>query len=157
MNLLRANSWKISDQDIKIGLLNVVKNTNLKGRWQTLSQNPKIVCDTGHNEAGISFVIKQISQQTFENLHIVLGFVKDKDVECVLDLFPKKATYYFCKPNIPRGLDVEILTKIARSKGLKGDAFSSVENAVTEAKKKAQPNDFIFIGGSTFVVAEIVT
>lgn len=156
LDFLRNNSWKISDEDIKSGLLNVVKNTNLKGRWQSLGENPKIICDTGHNEAGISYVVKQIAQQTFKKLHMVIGFVKDKDVEQVLDLLPKEAIYYFCKPNIPRGLEVSVLKEMARRKGLIGRDFASVEEALATAKKQAETSDFIFIGGSTFVVAEIV-
>lgn len=156
LNYLRNNSWKISEENIEKGLLNVVKNTKLKGRWQTISENPKIVCDTGHNIAGISYVIEQISKQDFKNLHLVLGFVKDKDVDAVLSLFPKNAFYYFCKPNIPRGLDAEIVKEIAQQKGLNGNVFGSVEEALESAKQNAQSSDFIFVGGSTFVVAEIV-
>lgn len=156
LDFLRNDFWEISEEDIKLGLENVVKNTSLKGRWQTLSENPTVVCDTGHNEAGISYVIKQIAQQKFDSLHIVLGFVKEKDVERVLDLFPKNAQYYFCKPNIPRGLDVAVLKEIASDKGLTGEAFNSVNEALLAAKKQALPSDFIFVGGSTFVVAEVV-
>ncbi|MFK8271742.1 bifunctional folylpolyglutamate synthase/dihydrofolate synthase [Capnocytophaga stomatis] len=156
LDFLRNDFWEISDDDIKAGLLNVVKNTGLKGRWQTLCEKPKIVCDTGHNEAGLSYVIKQISQQSFEKLHIVLGFAKDKDVEAALDMFPKDATYYFCKPNIPRGLDVHILTEIATKKGINGKAYDSVKQALETAKENANSKDFIFVGGSTFIVAEIV-
>ncbi|GET49677.1 tetrahydrofolate synthase [Capnocytophaga felis] len=156
LDFLRNDFWEISDDDIKIGLLNVVKNTNLKGRWQTLCEKPKIVCDTGHNEAGLSYVIKQISQQSFDKLHIVLGFAKDKDVEAALAMFPKDAKYYFCKPNIPRGLDTHILTEIAIKKGINGKAYNSVKQALEAAKENANSEDFIFVGGSTFVVAEIV-
>ncbi len=156
LDFLRNGFWEISDEDIKLGLENVAKNTSLKGRWQTLSENPKVVCDTGHNEAGISYVIKQITQQKFDNLHIVLGFVREKDVERVLELFPKNAHYYFCKPNIPRGLDVDILKEVATKKGLIGQAYDSVNNALRAAKEQALPSDFIFVGGSTFVVAEVV-
>ncbi|MDO4229292.1 MAG: folylpolyglutamate synthase/dihydrofolate synthase family protein [Capnocytophaga sp.] len=155
-DFLRNDFWEISDEDIALGLLNVIKNTGLKGRWQTLSENPKIVCDTGHNQAGLSYVMKQIAQQKFTKLHIVLGFVKEKDVEHVLDLFPKEACYYFCKPNIPRGLDVHILHNIASKKGLVGESYNSVNQALTAAKHQAQTSDFIFVGGSTFVVAEVV-
>lgn len=156
LDFLRNDFWEISDEDIASGLLNVVKNTGLKGRWQTLGENPKIVCDTGHNEAGLSYVMKQITEQTFTKLHIVLGFVKEKDVEHVLDLFPKEAQYYFCKPNIPRGLDVHTLQKIASAKGLSGNSYNSVREALDAAKLQALPSDFIFVGGSTFVVAEVV-
>ena len=156
LDFLRNDFWEISEEDIQLGLLNVVKNTELKGRWQTLSKNPTIVCDTGHNEAGISYVVEQILQQKFTDLHIVLGFVKEKDVEHVLDLFPKNAHYYFCKPNIPRGLEVGKLFEIASKKNLIGQAYESVEKALNAAKENANPTDFIFVGGSTFVVAEVV-
>ena len=156
LDFLRNDFWEISEEDIQLGLLNVVKNTGLKGRWQTLSKNPTIVCDTRHNEAGISYVVEQILQQKFTDLHIVLGFVKEKDVEHVLDLFPKNAHYYFCKPNIPRGLEVGKLFEIASKKNLIGQAYESVEKALNAAKENANPTDFIFIGGSTFVVAEVV-
>lgn len=156
LDFLRNHFWDISEENIAIGLKSVVKNTNLKGRWQTLGENPKIICDTGHNEAGLSYVLDQIAKQTYKNLHIVLGFVKEKDVETVLKMFPKTAHYYFCKPNIPRGLDVHLLKELANKNNLKGDTYSSVELALTFAKKNATPEDFIFVGGSTFVVAEVV-
>lgn len=156
LDFLRNHFWDISEENIAIGLKRVVKNTNLKGRWQTLGENPKIICDTGHNEAGLSYVLDQIAKQTYKNLHIVLGFVKEKDVETVLKMFPKTAHYYFCKPNIPRGLDVHLLKELANKNNLKGDTYSSVELALTFAKKNATPEDFIFVGGSTFVVAEVV-
>lgn len=156
LDFLRNHFWDISEENIAIGLKSVVKNTNLKGRWQTLGENPKIICDTGHNEAGLSYVLDQIAKETYKNLHIVLGFVKEKDVETVLKMFPKTAHYYFCKPNIPRGLDVHLLKELANKNNLKGDTYSSVELALTFAKKNAIPEDFIFVGGSTFVVAEVV-
>ena len=154
-DFLKHQGWDISDENLKNGLLNVVKNTHLKGRWQTLSTHPTVVCDTGHNIGGLTYVMEQLKKQTYTQLHIVIGFVKEKDVKGVLDLFPKEAHYYFCSPNIKRGLAVEILKEIATAKGLKGEAYSSVQEAVSAAKAKAQPTDFIFIGGSTFVVSEL--
>ena len=154
-NFLKHQGWDISDENLKNGLLNVVKNTHLKGRWQTLSTNPTVVCDTGHNIGGLTYVMEQLKKQTYTQLHIVIGFVKEKDVKGVLELFPKEAHYYFCSPNIKRGLAVEILKEIATAKGLKGEAYSSVQEAVSAAKAKALPTDFIFIGGSTFVVSEL--
>ena len=154
-DFLKHQGWDISDENLKNGLLNVVKNTHLKGRWQTLSTHPTVVCDTGHNIGGLTYVMEQLKKQTYTQLHIVIGFVKEKDVKGVLDLFPKEAHYYFCSPNIKRGLAVEILKEIATTKGLRGEAYSSVQEAVSAAKAKAQPTDFIFIGGSTFVVSEL--
>lgn len=154
-DFLKHQGWDISDENLKNGLLNVVKNTHLKGRWQILSTHPTVVCDTGHNIGGLTYVMEQLKKQTYTQLHIVIGFVKEKDVKGVLELFPKEAHYYFCSPNIKRGLAVETLKEIATAKGLKGEAYSSVQEAVSAAKAKAQPTDFIFIGGSTFVVSEL--
>ena len=154
-DFLKHQGWDISDENLKNGLLNVVKNTHLKGRWQTLSTHPTVVCDTGHNIGGLTYVMEQLKKQTYTQLHIVIGFVKEKDVKGVLELFPKEAHYYFCSPNIKRGLAVETLKEIATDKGLKGEAYPSVQEAVSAAKAKAQPTDFIFIGGSTFVVSEL--
>lgn len=154
-DFLKHQGWDISDENLKNGLLNVVKNTHLKGRWQTLSTHPTVVCDTGHNIGGLTYVMEQLKKQAYTQLHIVIGFVKEKDVKGVLELFPKEAYYYFCSPNIKRGLAVETLKEIATAKGLKGEAYSSVQEAVSAAKAKALPTDFIFIGGSTFVVSEL--
>lgn len=155
LDFLQLFHWEITSENIENGLLNVVKNTNLKGRWQKLGEHPTIICDTAHNESGLLYVTQQIQKQTFEKLHIVLGFVKEKDVNSTLELFPKDATYYFCRPNIPRGLDALTLQTIANAKGLQGEVYNSVTDAIQSAKKRAKQNDFIFIGGSTFVVAEI--
>ena len=156
IELLIHQGWDITSENIAQGLLHVVRNTNLKGRWQTLSSYPTIVCDTGHNVGGLTYVMEQLKKQTYTNLHIVVGFVKEKDVNSVLELFPKEATYYFCSPAIARGLNVDTLKKIATAKGLQGDAYSSVAEALNAAKAQALPTDFIFVGGSTFVVAEVL-
>ena len=146
----------VSEEAIKKGFLNVIKNTNLQGRWQQLGENPKIICDTAHNTHGLSIVLNQLKKEKFDQLHIVLGVVNDKNLEEILPLFPKKAKYYFCKPNIPRGLEAEILAARAKDFGLKGKICYSVSNAYANATKKATSNDFIYVGGSTFVVAEIL-
>ena len=156
IELLIHQGWDITSENIAQGLLHVVRNTNLKGRWQTLSSYPTIVCDTGHNVGGLTYVMEQLKKQTYTNLHIVVGFVKEKDVNSVLELFPKEATYYFCSPAIARGLNVDTLKEIATAKGLQGDAYSSVAEALNAAKAQALPTDFIFVGGSTFVVAEVL-
>lgn len=147
--------FKISEEDIKSGLLKVTKNTGLEGRWQQLGEFPKIICDTAHNKNGLEIVIKQIQKEKYDALHIVLGVVNDKDLEEILPLFPKGAIYYFCKPNIPRGLETSILQKKAIEYHLSGNSFASVTDAYAQAKKNATKNDFIYIGGSTFVVAEL--
>ena len=146
----------ISDNDIKKGFLNVVKNTNIQGRWQQLGENPKVICDTAHNAHGLSIVLSQLKKEQFEQLHIVLGVVNDKDLEEILPLFPKNAVYYFCKPNIPRGLEASILSAKAAEFNLVGEIYNSVSNAYQKAMKNASPKDLIYIGGSTFVVSEIL-
>lgn len=156
LDFLRHRGWDISSETIAKGLQNVVKNTQLKGRWQLLGECPKIICDTAHNEAGISLVMQQIADEKYRQLRVVLGFVKEKDVETVLDFFPKNAIYYFCKPAIPRGLDAELLHAIASRKGLSGKVYASVNEAFGAAKSESSPDDFIYVGGSTFVVAEVV-
>ena len=154
--LLIHQGWDITPENIAQGLLHVVHNTNLKGRWQNLGSYPTIVCDTGHNVGGLTYVMEQLKKQTYTHLHIVVGFVKEKDVNSVLELFPKEATYYFCSPAIARGLNVDTLKEIATTKGLQGERYSSVAEALNAAKAQALPTDFIFVGGSTFVVAEVV-
>ena len=148
--------FMISDSNIKSGLLNVVKNTGLEGRWQQLGESPKIICDTAHNKNGLEIVMKQIQKEKFDTLRIVLGVVNDKDLDEVLPLFPTDAIYYFCKPNIPRGLDTSILQEKAATFGLKGEVYNSVSESYKKALQNATKSDFIYIGGSTFVVAEIL-
>src|SRR5690606_34907861 len=146
----------ISDENIKNGFQNVVKNTGLLGRWQILQENPKIICDSAHNKHGLDIVLSEIQKEKFKQLHIVFGAVNDKDLDSVLPLFPKNATYYFCKPDVPRGLETDILQQKAKEFFLFGQSYPSVKNALENAKKNASPNDLVFVGGSTFVVAEVV-
>ena len=153
---LQLKGYTISQENIKKGFLNVVKNTGLLGRWQILNENPRVVCDTGHNKEGLTYVMKQISNEVFESLHIVFGVVNDKDLNAIIDLLPKHATYYFCKPDIPRGLDAHELKNFFNMRGFYGCAYNSVSEAYKSAYSVAKQNDFIFIGGSTFVVAEII-
>lgn len=153
--LNKEKEFRITPENIKSGLLHVVKNTGLQGRWQQLGNSPKIICDTAHNKDGLEIVLNQIQKETFDTLHIVLGVVNDKDLDEILPLFPKKAIYYFCKPDIPRGLDVSVLSEKAKKHGLNGYSYSSVTEAYNSAKNIATKNDFIYIGGSTFVVAEL--
>jgi len=146
----------ISDESIINGFNHVVLNTNLMGRWQVIQDNPKIICDTAHNVAGLQEVLKQLLSEIFKQLHIVLGVVNDKDLKTILPLFPKEAIYYFCKPNIPRGLDEKKLKEKAIQFGLKGMTYLSVQSALNAAKQNAKAEDLVFVGGSTFVVAEVV-
>ena len=150
------SQFNIEENHIKLGLKNVVQNSGLLGRWQILKQKPFTVCDTAHNSHGLKIVLNQIQKHQFETLHVVLGVVNDKDLDSILPLFPKNANYYFCKPNVPRGLEPQILQKKATEFGLSGEVFNSVSEAYEEAINLAKDSDFIYIGGSTFVVAEIV-
>ncbi len=154
--LQSQNEFIISEKNIQNGLMNVINNTGLQGRWQKLQDNPLVVCDTAHNKHGLEIVLKQIQKQQFDQLHFVLGVVNDKDLDSILGLFPKKAKYYFCKPNIPRGLDAEILQKKCLEFGLIGGLNNSVAAAYANAIQSANLDDMIYIGGSTFVVAEIL-
>ena len=148
--------FPISDQSISIGIQKVSSNMGFMGRWQLLQDKPLIICDTGHNVDGIGHVVKQLASMDYENLHLVWGMVNDKELDAVLSLLPKKATYYFCKANIPRAMDAHELREQALSFNLTGNAFPTVNDALSAAKKAASPNDLVFIGGSTFVVAEIL-
>ncbi len=148
--------FTISEDHLKNGFLNVVKNTGLLGRWQQIHSHPKVICDTAHNSHGLKIVLQQIQKESFEDLHFVLGVVNDKDLNDILPLFPKNATYYFCKPNIFRGLDAFLLQQKALEHGLNGEVYHSVSEAYQTALKKSTKDDFIYVGGSTFVVAEIV-
>ncbi|MFH7004391.1 bifunctional folylpolyglutamate synthase/dihydrofolate synthase [Flavobacterium bizetiae] len=149
------NEFTVSDENLKSGLLKVVKNTGLQGRWQQLGENPKIICDTAHNKHGLAVVMNQIQKETFDNLHIVLGVVNDKDLDSILPLFPKNVQYYFCRPDSSRGLATEILKEAAKKYDLLGEKYDSVAEAFAAAKQNATENDFIYVGGSTFVVAEL--
>lgn len=152
----KIKDYKISVKNIKEGLSNVTKNTNLIGRWQILQANPKVICDTAHNTEGLSIVLNQLKKEEYNSLHIVLGVVSDKKLNEVLPLFPKKARYYFCRPNIPRGMKVEELVEVSKEFGLNGKEYNSVNQAYNDAKKNSTKNDLIYVGGSTFVVAEIL-
>lgn len=154
--LQELQGFEVREEHIVDGLLNVAQNTGLMGRWQIMRIEPKVVCDTAHNSEGLALVLQQVAQQDYDRLHIVLGFVKDKNLDAILPLFPKNAEYYFCRPDIPRGLDVEVLQQKAKAFGLKGKCYTSIANAYRSALQIADVTDFIFIGGSTFTVAEVV-
>lgn len=154
--LNKQTEFEITPQNMQDGLLHVVKNTGLQGRWQQIHTAPKVICDTAHNKNGLEIVLKQIQKEKFDTLHIVLGVVNDKDLEEILPLFPKNAKYYFCKPNIPRGLDASILQQKAALFALQGEVYNSVSEAYQRVLQNAVEADFVYIGGSTFVVAEIL-
>jgi len=153
---LQKKSYQISKKNISDGIRKVIVQTGLLGRWQILNKAPIVIADTGHNEAGIKLVLEQLGQIPHQNFHFVLGLVNDKDASSILGLLPKEASYYFCEAKIPRALNKLELKNMAFDFGLIGDTFVSVKAALNSAKRKAQKNDLIFVGGSTFVVAEIV-
>lgn len=150
--------YEITDDILLKGIENVKTNTGLRGRWEIISNKPLIVCDTAHNKAGITEIVTQLKSLKKEKIHFILGVVNDKDLESILKLLPKEeAIYYYCKANIPRGLDSSILAVKAKNFGLKGSVFNSVKEAAKKAIENASENDVVFIGGSTFVVADFLS
>jgi len=154
--VLNETGFRITREHIRTGIRDVVKKTGLYGRWQILNRRPLVICDTGHNEGGIKEVIKNIEKTPHDQLHFVIGVVNDKDIDKMLDLLPRRATYYFCKADVPRGLDEVDLAITAGGFGLKGKSYRSVRTAFQAARKKAGASDMVFVGGSTFVVAEVI-
>jgi dihydrofolate synthase/folylpolyglutamate synthase len=154
INLLKKDVFSIPDEAVYQGFRHVIENTGLMGRWQIAGQNPKIVLDTGHNEAGIKYIAQHLQSEKYDRLHIVFGMVNDKDTSAILQLLPTEAMYYFTQASIPRALDAGILAEQAAKFGLKGQVFSKVSDAFSAAKQQASEKDFIFVGGSTFVVAD---
>lgn len=150
------NHTSVDKAEVVAGIGNVLQHTGLMGRWQTLSNNPRTICDTAHNPDGIQAVVNQLHETAHSQLHIVFGMVNDKDPGQILHLLPKQASYYFCKPDIPRGMDAERLMECAIAEGLTGKTYSSVRAALNNAQNNAGINDLVFVGGSTFVVAEVV-
>jgi len=156
MQELQASGWDISRGQLQNGLANVIRNTGLKGRWHTLGHNPRSICDTAHNEDGIQAVVSQIEQTPFKELHMVWGMVSDKDLDRILPLLPRAANYYFTSSRVPRSMDAEELCRRAADFGLSGKAWSGVQEAYQAAVGAAGPDDMIFTGGSTFVVADLL-
>ncbi len=156
VEVLNTLNLKLEYFKVAKALQNVQQLTGFKGRWEVLGKNPKIIADTGHNDHGLKLVIEQLLSLKYEKLHIVFGMVKDKDRTKILKLLPTNAIYYFCNPNLPRALNANDLKTECNTIGLKGEAYSNVVEALQNAKKNANTNDVIFIGGSTFVVAEII-
>lgn len=151
---LQQKGWNIDEQGVSAAFKNVKKLTGLHGRWEVLNENPVIIADVGHNEDGIRQIVQQLKLIHYNRLHIVLGFVKDKDVSAALDLLPKNATYYFTKAQIPRALNEADLSRLAHEKGLQGQSFENIDAALLSAKADYQKNDLILICGSVFLVAE---
>lgn len=157
IEVLLEKGYKISENNIRKGFGNVCELTGLMGRWQKIESNPTIICDTGHNIGGIKYIAEQLSEMEYTNLHIIMGMVNDKDINGVLELLPKNAIYYFTQASVKRALPAEEVKRLANIHGLSGKSYPSVETALEEAKKKAEKNDLIFIGGSSFIVADLLT
>ena len=154
--LLEKKGYSVHDHFIIKGIAEVIKNTGLMGRWQILGHKPLIICDSGHNVDGIKQVVRQLKTIQYNTLHIVFGMVNDKEAHSILKLLIPDAAYYFCRPSVPRGLDENILAGAAAQYGIFGKVFPSVKDALIEAKKQSTQGDVIFIGGSSFVVAEVI-
>lgn len=154
--LLKKAGYHIDEQSVRNGFAHVCELTGLMGRWQKLQDTPTLICDTGHNVGGITYIAEQLKQQNYRHLHIIIGMVNDKDVSGVLALLPKDATYYFTKASVKRALPEEELCKLAAKAGLQGSCYPNVPAAVTAAQEKSHPEDFIFVGGSSFIVADLL-
>lgn len=153
---LRQAGYQFTETDVRKGFSQVCELTGLMGRWQKLEDSPTLICDTGHNVGGISYIATQLSIQKYERLHIVIGMVNDKDISGVLALLPKNAIYYFTKASVKRALPEKELQELAHQAGLSGNIYPDVQSAVTAARKGASPQDFIFVGGSSFIVADLL-
>lgn len=149
-------NYRIDSKHLIEGLKKVVSNTRLLGRWQILKQSPMVICDTAHNKEGLTYIVNQLKSIAFQQLHIVFGVVNDKNLDAIVPLLPKNALYYFCKPDVPRGLSTNLLKQVFESYGYKGNCYPSVQNALETAIEGASIDDLVYVGGSTFVVAEVV-
>ena len=156
IDVLRGVGYNLPQPRVDYALRRVQSLTGLMGRWQKISSRPDTIVDTGHNAHGVRLVAKQIDESAYENVHIVWGMVSDKHPEMVLPLLPKRAKYYFCRPDIERGLPLDVLAAEAQKVGLTGKTYPSVAKAIEAARENASVNDLIFIGGSNFVVAEAI-
>ena len=156
INVLTKIGLAIQAENISEGFKHVCKLTGLRGRWEKIEENPITICDTGHNINGLEYIVKQLQQQKYEKLHIVFGMVNDKDIEGVLSIMPKDATYYFCQASVKRAMPSQQLKTLAEAHELKGNTFANVLDAYNSARQNASQNDFIYIGGSSFIVADLI-
>lgn len=156
INILAEIGLAIQSENISEGFKHVCELTGLRGRWEKIEENPITICDTGHNVNGLEYIVKQLQQQKYEKLHIVFGMVNDKDIEGVLSIMPKDATYYFCQASVKRAMPSQQLKTLAEAHELKGNTFANVLDAYNSARQNASQNDFIYIGGSSFVVADLI-
>lgn len=156
INILAEIGLAIQSENIIEGFKHVCELTGLRGRWEKIDENPITICDTGHNVNGLEYIVKQLQQQKYEKLHIVFGMVNDKDIEGVLSIMPKDATYYFCQASVKRAMPSQQLKTLAEAHELKGNTFANVLDAYNSARQNASQNDFIYIGGSSFIVADLI-
>jgi dihydrofolate synthase/folylpolyglutamate synthase len=156
LKILKEGGWEISEEHLESGLSKVVKNTGLKGRWQILNDSPQTIADTAHNLEGLTYVAMQLSTMRYDKLHVVMGFVNDKDVNAMVNLLPKQANYYFSAPDIPRAMPVENLKDKLKKLDIQSRYFSTLKEAFNQANSEAKPKDLIFVGGSIFTVAELL-
>lgn len=154
---LKQIGYTITEQDVRNGCANVCKLTDLMGRWQTIETSPKVICDTGHNVGGISYIVEQLKHETYKHLHIVIGMVNDKDISGVLSLLPKDAYYYFTQASVKRALPAEEMAQKANATNLQGSYYENVQIALETVKARADKDDLIFVGGSSFIVADLLT
>ncbi|NDV65782.1 folylpolyglutamate synthase/dihydrofolate synthase family protein [Bacteroides sp. 224] len=154
---LQLLNYRIEEKDVREGFLKVGELTGLMGRWQKLQSSPTLICDTGHNTGGMSYIVEQLEQQIYKQLHFVIGMVDDKDIDGVLSILPKDAIYYFTKATVKRALPEKVLMEKAATFGLKGATYPDVVSAVKAAQEKSLPEDFIFVGGSSFIVADLLS
>lgn len=154
--LLKEAGYRIDGQSVHNGFAHVCELTGLTGRWQKLQDAPTLICDTGHNVGGITYIVEQLRQQTYRQLHIIIGMVNDKDISGVLALLPKEATYYFTKASVQRALPENELHRLATAAGLQGSCYPDVPAAVRAAQEKSLPEDLVFVGGSSFIVADLL-
>ena len=153
---LLKKEWQLKEANILSGISRIIENTGFAGRWQIVNDKPKTILDTGHNIEGLTYTMNQLKAESYEKLHFVISVVNDKDIDSILKILPKEAIYYFCKADIPRGLDANTLAEKANMQLLKGEIYKSVKLAFIAAAKNALDNDMIFVGGSTFTVAEVL-
>lgn len=157
LRVLQEQGYYINNEHVREGFANVCTLTGLMGRWQKLSDQPATYCDTGHNKGGIQYIVRQLEQQSYRQLHIVIGMVNDKDISGVLAMLPTHANYYFTRASVNRALPEEQLQQLAAQAGLHGKTYPTVEQAYQAARQAATPDDFIFVGGSTFIVADLLS
>lgn len=153
---LQKIGYKLNEQAVRSGFARVCELTGLTGRWQKLQDTPTLICDTGHNVGGITYITEQLKEQSYRKLHMIIGMVNDKDIRGVLALLPKDAEYYFTKASVKRALPEKELALLASEAGLQGDCYPDVPSAVRAAQEKSLPEDFIFVGGSSFIVADLL-